>query len=412
MMGEKMEFSHLFEPIRIGKVDIRNRIAMAPMVTQYADHGNVSEQQLAYYGARARGGVGLIVVEHVLASKWAEDTCPSISLLRLYEPGHMAGFAELVDTIHAFGAKAFIQLNAGVGVQGSSSRTGVQPVGPSVVSYRTPPEMVPRNCRQVLEAFLAGEAPREMSIEEIEREQESFARAAMMARAVGFDGLEIHAAHGFLLHEFLSPRFNLRTDRYGGTLENRMRFLLELVRKTKAAVGDGMAVGVRASADEHVSGGTTYEDMKVVVKRLEQEGIDYFHVGDGCFDSLKYIIPDDADTMLEEGAGFKKLLNLPVLTPTVHDPRLAEKAVREGMTDMISLGRQLIADPEWTNKVRSGKVSAITRCSRCNIGCYARIFGGLRIKCVRNPESGLERYNPAYTQLAAMKDAVACGTGR
>jgi 2,4-dienoyl-CoA reductase-like NADH-dependent reductase (Old Yellow Enzyme family) len=400
-----MRFQRLFEPIRIGKAAIRNRIAMAPMVTQYADRGYVSEQQLAYYAARARGGVGLIIIEHVLASKWAEDNCP-LPVLRLYDPSHMPGFADLVDTLHAFGAKVFVQMNVGVGIQGSSAGTGVQPVGPSAVRYRTPPEMVPRNCRQVLGPYMLGETAREMSIEEIEREQENFVKAAMMACAVGFDGLEIHAAHGFLLDEFLSPRYNRRTDRYGGTLENRMRFLLELVRKTKAAVGNDMAVGVRASADEHIPGGSTHEDMKLVVKRLAREGIDYFHLGDGCFESLKYIIPDEANTMLEEAAGFKKLVTLPIVTPTVHDPQLADKAVSEGMADMISLGRQLIADPEWANKVKRGRLATITKCTRCNKGCYARIFQGLRIKCVRNPESGLERYNPQYTQWAARRKAI------
>lgn len=400
-----MSFQRLFEPIRIGKATIRNRIAMAPMVTQYADRGFVSEQHLAYYAARARGGVGLIIVEHVLASKWAEDNCP-LPVLRLYDPIHMAGFADLVETLHAFGAKAFVQLNVGVGIQGSSVGSGVQPVGPSAVSYRTPPEMVPRNCMQVLAPFMAGEMAREMSIGEIEREQENFVKAAILARTVGFDGIEIHAAHGFLLDEFLSPRYNRRTDRYGGTLENRMRFLLELVRMTRVAVGNDMAVGVRTSADEHVPGGTTYEDMKLVVKRLEEEGIDYYHLGDGCFEALKYIIPDEANTMLEEAAGFKKLVAIPVMTPTIHDPHLAVKAVSDGMTDMISLGRQLIADPEWANKVESGRVDTITKCTRCNIGCYARIFQGLRIKCVCNPESGLERFNPRYTEWAARQKAI------
>lgn len=400
-----MNPKRLFEPIRIGKTAIRNRIAMAPMVTQYADRGYVSEQQIAYYAARARGGVGLVIVEHVLASKWAEDNCP-LPVLRLYDPVHMAGFGDLVETLHAFGAKAFVQLNVGVGIQGSSAGSGVQPVGPSTVGYRTPPEMVPRNCIGVLGPYLAGETPREMSIGEIEREQENFVKSAMMARAVGFDGIEIHAAHGFLLDEFLSPYYNRRTDRYGGTPENRMRFLLELVRRTRAAVGGDMAVGVRLSADEHIPGGSTFEDMKAVAKRLEEEGIDYFHIGDGCFGALKYIIPDDANTMLDEAAGFKKILGLPVMTPTVHDPHLAEKAVAEGMTDMVSLGRALIADPEWANKVESGRIDSIVKCTRCNIGCYARIFSGLRIKCVCNPESGLEKYNPRYTQWEARRDAI------
>ncbi|MBI5505280.1 MAG: NADH:flavin oxidoreductase [Deltaproteobacteria bacterium] len=400
-----MRFPKLFEPIRIGKVTIRNRIAMAPMVTQYCDRGYVSEQQMAYYAARARGGVGLIVTEHVLASHWAEDNCP-LNVMGLYDTHHMLGLAELVETIHAFGAKTFVQLNLGVGIQGSSLRAGLQPVGPSAVSYRVPAEMVPRNCLEPFAPFMVGELPREMSIDEIEREQISFVKAAMMARAVGFDGLEIHAAHGFLLSEFLSPRFNLRTDRYGGSLDNRMRFLLELVRKVRAAVGDEMALGVRLSADEHTPGGTTYQDTCAVVEQLEHEGVDYLHVGDGCFESLKYTIPDQPGSMIDEAAGFKKLTAMTVVTPSIHDPAAAEKAVSDGMTDMISLGRQLIADPDWARKVRDGKLADITTCDRCNRGCFARIFQGLKVKCIRNPESGLERYNPQYTQWQVRQRAI------
>ncbi len=403
-----MKFQKLFEPIRLGKVEIRNRIAMAPMVTQYADRGCVSEQQVAYYAARARGGVGLVIVEHALSSQWAADGCP-LPVLRLYDPSHLPGFGDLVEAIHAFGAKTFLQLNVGVGIQGAPAGCGFQPAGPSAVRYVTPPEMIPRNCQEVLAPFLAGETGREMSLEEIEREQDNFARAAALARAVGFDGVEIHGAHGFLIDEFLSPRYNRRTDRYGGTHENRMRFLLEIVRKTRAAIGDGMALGVRLSADEHIPGGSAYEDTKLVVKRLGDEKIDYFHLGDGCFESLKYIIPDEANTMLKEAAGLKKVATMPVLTPTVHDPRLADRAVREGMTDMISLGRALLADPEWANKVKSGRAATIRKCSRCNVGCYARIFSGLRIKCTLNPESGLERYNPRYAPLAARQKASARG---
>jgi 2,4-dienoyl-CoA reductase-like NADH-dependent reductase (Old Yellow Enzyme family) len=253
---------------------------------------------------------------------------------------------------------------------------------------------------------MLGEMPREMSIAEIEREQANFVKAALMARAVGFDGLEIHAAHGFLLHEFLSPRFNRRTDQYGGSLENRMRFLLDLVRQTRAAVGDGVVLGVRVSAAEHIPGGTTHADMRVVVQRLEQEGIDYVHVGDGCFESLKYTVPDEPCTMVEAAASFKQAVRVPVLTPSIHDPQDAENALREGRADMISLGRQLIADPDWANKVKRGRLADIRQCDRCNRGCFARIFQGLRVQCVLNPESGLERYNPAYTRWAARQRGI------
>ncbi|MEW6442814.1 MAG: NADH:flavin oxidoreductase [bacterium] len=405
-----MQLQKLFEPIRIGKVDIRNRVAMCPMVCRYADGTKISEQQLAFYGARARGGVGLIIVESVFVSKWALDTAP-FNVPALYEPGHMMGLAELVDTIHAFGARTFVQFTMGMGAQGFSL-VGEQLVGPSAVTFKIPPEMIPRNCQEVLVPFMREEVPREMSVAEIERELEAFVNAAIMARRVGFDGLEIHAGHGWLLHEFLSPRFNLRTDAYGGTFENRMRLLLEFVRRAKAAVGSDMVVGVRASASEHVPGGLTYEDMKVVVQRLEQEGIDYLHTTDGCASAVKYVYPDEDASMLEASAGFKKLTRVPVITPSVHDPELAARALSEGMTDMIALGRQLIADPDWANKVKAGRLADIRKCRRCNKGCMARILGGLPVKCVLNPESGLERYNPQYTQWAAKQRVIEKRVGR
>jgi 2,4-dienoyl-CoA reductase-like NADH-dependent reductase (Old Yellow Enzyme family) len=403
-------FQKLFEPIQIGKVSIPNRVAMAPMVCRYADGMKVSEQQLAYYGARARGGAGLIIIESVFVSKWALDTAP-FNVPALYEPGHMIGLAELVDTIHAFGAKIFVQFTMGMGAQGMSL-VGEQLVGPSAVSFTIDPEMIPRNCQEVLVPFMRAEVPREISVEEIKRELVNFVNGAVMARMIGFDGLEIHAGHGWLLHEFLSPRFNHRTDEYGGSFENRMRLLLEFLRRAKAAVGSDMAVGVRVSASEHVPGGLTYEDMKVVVQRLAQEGIDYLHTSDGCASSVKYVYPDVDANMLEASAGFKELVNVPVITPSIHDPELAEKAVSEGMTDMVALGRQLIADPNWANKVKEGRLSDITKCTRCNIGCMARILGGLPVKCILNPESGLERYNPEYTQWAAKRAAIEKKAGR
>lgn len=406
-----MAFEKLFKPIRIGRFNIRNRVAMAPMASLHSNNGYVSEQILAWYAARARGGVGLVIVECTFTSKWGADNSYYNNLC-LYDMSHMPGMAELAEAVHAFGAKVFIQLSPGFGVQGSSLRTGVQPVAPSAVNYEIPLEMVPkalldaaRTNPELLHAVV-GEVPREMTIEEIQRAQEDYVKAADMARTVGFDGIEIHAPHGYLVHDFLSPRFNRRTDLYGGGLENRMRFLLELVRKTKAAVGSDIVVGVRASADEHMPGGTTYEDMKIVIQRLEQEGIDYFDMSAGSYEGLKYFLPEEDGTMLEEAAGFKKLVKLPIITPSIHDPALAEKAVAEGMTDMVSLGRQLITDPDWANKVKEGRVADIRKCDRCWRKCLIHLMLGIGVKCALNPEAGLEKYNPDYTRWAVKRRAI------
>ena len=394
-------FEKLFEPIQIGNVTVPNRIAMAPMVTAYSDRGYVSEQQLAYYAARAKGGVGLIVTEHILASEWAKKNCP-LNVMGLYNPSQVQGLAELVDTIHAFGARTFIQMNPGLGAQGYSILSGEQPVGPSAVSYRTNPETVPKNIP--FDVYMIGEPPREMTVDEIEQEQDNFAQAALFAHIAGFDGLEIHSAHGFLLHDFLSPRFNQRTDEYGGNLENRCRFLVELIRKIRDYVGREMVIGVRASA--HEPDGITYADMKDIVHRLAQEEIDYFHLGDGTFEALGWLLPSTDGTMLEleKQTGFKKDLGIPVITPSIHDPKSAEDAIVNGQTDMVSLARALLADPEWANKVKDGRVSDITKCIRCNKGCFGRLFAGLTVNCVLNPETGIERYNPEYSRWSLINN--------
>ncbi|MFH1137861.1 MAG: hypothetical protein V1816_17470 [Pseudomonadota bacterium] len=388
-------FDKLFEPIRIGDLTIRNRIAMAPMVTAFSDRGHVSEQQLAYYAARAKGGVGLIVTEHILASQWSKANCP-LNVMALYDSAHILGLAELVDTIHAFGARTFIQMNPGLGAQGFSIGTDQQPVAPSAFGYTVDPATVPRNIP--FEIYQVGETPREMTVDEIDREQDAFAQAAVYAGTAGFDGLEIHSAHGFLLHDFLSPRFNRRTDEYGGSVENRCRFLTELIEKTRGCIGRQMVLGVRISA--HEPDGAGYEDMKQVVRILAEAGIDYLHLGDGTFEALDWLLPERDGTMLEfeRQAGFKKDLRIPVITPSLHDPAAAERAVADGLTDLVSLARPLLADPDWAEKVRTGRAGEIRKCLRCNKGCFGRLFQGLTVNCVVNPECGLERYNPAYNR--------------
>ena len=397
-------FDRLFEPIRIGGCEIRNRIAMAPMVTSFSDRGHVSEQQMSYYAARARGGVGLIVTEHILASEWAKANCP-LNVMGLYDPSQVQGLAELVDVIHAFGAKTFIQMNPGLGAQGYSILSGVQPVSASEVSYNVDPETVPKNIP--FDVYQVGETPREMTVDEIEREQDNFAQAAMYAAVAGFDGIEIHAAHGFLVHDFLSRRFNRRTDEYGGDVENRCRFLVEMIRKARDYVGRDMALGVRLSA--HEPDGNTYEDTAEIIGLLAREDVDYFHLGDGAFEALKWLLPSEDGTMLELAGrtGLREKLGTPLITPSIHDPKAAVKAVEDGLTDMVSLARPLLADPEWANKVRDGRAAEINRCIRCNAGCFGRLFKGLTVNCVVNPETGLERYNPEYNRWALIRGSSA-----
>ena len=224
---------------------------------------------------------------------------------------------------------------------------------------------------------------------------ESYANTAAMARICGFDGVEVHHAHGYFGFSFLSPRLNLRTDHYGGSLENRTRFMRNSLLKSKQKAGKDFVIGIRISIDELMPGGLTHEEVKEICKQMESLGADFINLSTGCYDRWDSLFPDEDGTMLDGAASIKKVVNIPVITPSVHDPDMAEKAIKDGKTDIISLGRGLLADPAWANKVAQGKKPV--KCIRCNFGCLRRLLEtGEAIRCEVNPELGMEQYNPEY----------------
>jgi 2,4-dienoyl-CoA reductase-like NADH-dependent reductase (Old Yellow Enzyme family) len=263
------------------------------------------------------------------------------------------------------------------------------------------PEYMPKSFWKVLEKYpqnaerAMGEMPYEMTVEEIRREQDEFANSLRFAVGAQFDGIELHAPHGYLEHQFLSPLTNKRTDLYGGSLQNRMRFIVETYLKSREAVGPDYLLGMRMSADEHLPGGFTHEEALEVARTMTALGVDYVHLSDGSYEALKYFFPEEDGTMLDEAANFKKATNLPILCPSVHDPYMAEEAIAAGKCDIISLGRQMFSDPEWGNKVAEGRVSDIKRCKRCN-ECLMRTAVGLVVRCIQNPNTGREKYMPEY----------------
>jgi dimethylglycine catabolism A len=236
-----------------------------------------------------------------------------------------------------------------------------------------------------------------MSVAEIKQDVEDFLRAADLAIVFGYDGIEIHAPHGYLLHQFLSPRTNKRTDAYGGTLEKRAQFVLELIDGMRREFGKALPISVRMSGNEHVEGGITPEDMRKTSKLVEQAGADCIHLSDGCFEAFRYFFPEKENTHLleEQGKKLKAAVKIPVIHFSIHDPDVAEKAIADGQTDLISAGRSFLADPEWANKVQEGKVDKIVKCQRC-YGCLASLYREGGIRCIVNPNLGRERYMPEY----------------
>jgi len=401
-----MKFEAMFQSIKIGEVEIKNRLVAGPMNTLFAQStgGYVNDQVLAYYAARAKGGHGLIITEAAMATKQAARF-PAWSNLLCYDQSHLPGLNELAETCHDFGARVFLQLSPGFG------RQGVSPVGePSPApSDGTPFEITADNMPKAFRSLftkvmptIPGPPTRGMTIEEIQSGQEEFATSAELAVRADFDGIEIHGPHGYLGQQFLSPRTNKRTDQYGGSLENRMRFIVELLEKTKAKVPPDFPVGIRLSADEHMPDGVTLDEMKVVAKRLEDLGIAYIHLSSGSYEAFKWLFPGEDGIMIEEAKAFKETVSIPVIATSIHKPSLVEQVIKEGKADMVSLARAHFADPEWPNKSKSGAVDDIEPCRR-DFYCVCRFLMGLPVRCNHNPNLGRERYMSEYWRTSGPK---------
>jgi len=410
-----MKYDTLFKPIKIGNVEIKNRIAMTPICTSFQDaEGRVTDQLKAFYAARTIGGVGLIIPGTVTVTKIHADR-RGPSGMKMFDHVSKIRLSELAETVHYFGGKIFIQISTGQGRQVYSKTQWVDPsldvISASAVPYKIDPEMFPQKTvnwhekRNMDWSYgyddkgnprFEGEGlmPRAATIEEIEETEETVADSIPVFKDLGFDGAEIHSCHGYFAYSFLSPRLNLRTDKYGGSFENRTRFLRNMIQKSRQRVEDDFVIGTRLTLESHVPGDLTLEDTKKICKGVEEWGVNYILFSDGSYDAFKYFIPDEDGTMLDAAAEAKKVVNIPVITPSIHDPDMAEQAVREGKTDMIGLARGLIADPEWANKVAKGKRPV--KCARCNSGCWDRLMLGFPIRCETNPECGFEQYNPKY----------------
>jgi len=369
----EVKFEKLFEPGRIGKLKLRNRIVMPPMATNFAAvDGSVTSRLINYYVERAKGETGLIIVEAT-----AIDPKTGLVFNQIYLNHHrfLPDLARLVEAIHLWGAKCAIQLHH-PGRQSNPLLTE-DLVAPS-----------PIVCK------LIGKEPRELKAEEIEKLAEAYAQAALMAKMAGFDAVEIHGAHGYLICQFLSPYTNKRTDEWGRDFEGRMRFALEVVRRTKEKTGPDFPLIFRISADEFVDGGLTLKETVEIAKRLEQAGIDAIHVSAGNYDSMlmrtippMYLPPGGLIHLAE---GIKRAVSIPVIAVGALTPEMAEDVLEKGKADFIAFGRGLIADPDLPKKLAEGKPEEIRRCMRCNEGCLGTILFFKPITCSLNALVGKE----------------------
>lgn len=374
-----MKLENLFSPCRVGTIKIKNRVVMPPMQTSYADHkGFITDRQIDYYVERAKGGVGLIIFEH---SGILEQGSASLSMTLVCNDGYLPGFKKLISAIHQEGAKIAVQLNH-AGRQTSSEITGTSPVAASPI---------PCPGQKVI--------PRELSIEEIHRIADAFAKAAARVKKAGADAVEIHMAHGYLISGFLSPFSNKRKDEYGGNIQGRSKFAIEVLRSVREKVGQDFPVVCRLSGDEYVEGGLRLEDTKKIAQILESEGADALDIsaalGGRPLNQPTYYFDEGINVHLAEGV--KSVVCVPVIAVgRIRNAVFAEKVIQERRADLVSMGRALIADPYLPKKAMNGNLEDIIPCISCN-RCLQSIGTGL-LTCTVNPEAGREselKFRPA-----------------
>jgi len=370
------DYSKLFQPVNIGRLQVKNRLVVPPMESGFASpDGGVSERLIDYYSARAKGGFGLIIVEITAVEPQGKGFA---NQLCIYDDKYIPGFRSLVESVHRNDAKIALQLYHPGRCANPTYNDGVQPVGPSSL-----PDPVFRY------------TPIEMGKDRIEQLVECFARAANRAQKAGFDAIEIHGAHGYLISQFMSAYANKRTDEYGGDFEGFMRFPSEILRRTRQLVGPNFPISFRISADEGVPQGRTVQDSCKVARRLVEETVNVIHVSVGVFESY-YLT--GVPPAVQQGfnapaaAAIKSVVPIPVIVVgRINDPDVAEQIISSGKADLVSMGRQSITDPEWPEKVRQNKACDIVKCLSCNDGCVDGLNVKGSISCVQNPQVGRER---------------------
>ena len=394
------EYENMLSPVEVGPVTMRNRIYFAAHAARFMPlNAGVNDQAIAYYEARAKGGVGAILTGcHLIGPVSTLTPTPPSNLA---DERTIPDLTRCVDVIHHHGAKAICQLGV-IGRLFETRSFGGVTWGASPVQLDFPP--------------MTWEIPHEMEIEEIQQIVEVYRMAAKNAKAGGYDGVEILGAGGLLNHQFLSPKLNRRKDEYGGSLENRLRLQFECIDAVRESIGNDMVLGFKMPGDDFVDGGITLDEGKEIACALEEtDKLDYLTVVAGIYIN----IPTHVPTMYFPLGPFVYLasevrkavrkININCMG-RVNDPAFADKIIAEGHGDMIGMVRALIADPEFVNKAREGKEDEIRRCVGCSEACYGRYRRGVHVSCSYNPQAGREQQLP-IVPATTKKRVVVIGGG-
>ncbi len=382
----------LFEPISVGPMSLSNRVVMTAMHLNYTPDGEVTDRFIDFYAARARGGAGLIII----GGAEINDQASGVGLmLSIKDDRYVPGLQRFTEAIHQNGSKAAVQLYM-AGAYSFCGLRGLPTLAPS--EYTT---------------FFTRQKTTPMTLDDIERVQEDFVKGALRAKKAGFDAVEVLASAGYLICQFLSPKTNKRDDDYGGPLENRMRFGLEVVRRVRQEVGSDMAVIVRVAGNDFVPDSHTNREARVFAAAVEKAGADCINVTGGWHESR---VPQITMDLPQAGyvylaRGIKENVGIPVIgCNRINDPFIAEEVLRERAADLVGVARGMLADPEFVNKAREGRADEIRRCVACNQRCFDHVFQLKPVGCMVNPRCGREK-ETVIGQAASPKKILVAGAG-
>lgn len=364
----------VFEPFKIGTLELKNRLVVSAMVTNYCNpDGTATEKFIAYHEHKAKGSWGLIITEDYVVAPKAGGF---VRLPGLWEDSQIESHRKLTQRVHAAGGKIAAQIYH-AGRETSSAITGEQPVAPSAVREPSMPE-----------------TPRALTIEEIHALVEQFGDCARRAKEAGFDAVELHGAHGYLVGAFASPFSNKRSDEYGGTIRNRARFAMEIIQNIKQKCGEDFPVLYRMSAVEFVPGGLEIEEAKVIARLVEGAGADCIHCSQGVYASTYTIIPPaivPRGAYVNNAAEIKSVVNIPVIAVgRINDIEVAESILQSDKADLVTMARASLADPDMPKKIQEDRGDEVIRCIGCLQGCAGENSKGNCVRCLVNPLTGME----------------------
>ncbi len=371
----------LFEPGKIGNMELKNRIVMSGMATQYLEEdGGVSQTGIDYFEARAKGGVGLIITS--AARTRVIEKVPGKTLVKLMtvdNKEHASRLCELAKVVHGYGTKIAVQLTGGRGRNiHTEALRAIGAVAPSPLPCFADPKIIAR----------------EITTEEIEKLLKALQFSAELVRDVGIDAIEINAHGGYIIDEFMTSLWNKRTDKYGGNLEGRLTFLMEIIQAIRAGAGKDHPLLVKYPISHFLEGARTVEEGVEIGKRLEAAGVDGLDIDAGCYETMYWFCPPTTlppGCTVEYVAKLKKVVNIPVIiVGKLGYPAVAERVLQEGKADFIAIGKALLADADWANKVKEGKLDDIRPCIGDEEGCLGKAVYGEPITCTVNPAVGKE----------------------